>query len=63
VNIAQQTMRHVRATVCVAKKWARVWDEVEYFSDRCRAAKRGPVAIADYNSVARTPARSQYLVN
>jgi hypothetical protein len=23
------------------KKWARVWDEVKYCSDRCRAAKPG----------------------
>jgi hypothetical protein len=27
------------------KKWERVWDEVRYCSDRCRAqAKRGPRA-------------------
>ncbi|MDP4026513.1 DUF2256 domain-containing protein [Methylobacterium sp. NEAU 140] len=27
------------------KKWARVWDEVRYCSDRCRAeAKRGRAA-------------------
>lgn len=23
------------------KKWARVWDEVKYCSDRCRAARSG----------------------
>ncbi|MDJ1009167.1 MAG: DUF2256 domain-containing protein [Paracoccaceae bacterium] len=23
------------------KKWARVWDEVRYCSDRCRGARRG----------------------
>lgn len=24
------------------KKWARVWDEVKYCSDRCRGAKSAP---------------------
>jgi hypothetical protein len=24
------------------KKWARVWDEVKYCSERCRASKPGP---------------------
>ncbi|NJS39850.1 MAG: DUF2256 domain-containing protein [Rhodobacteraceae bacterium] len=27
------------------KKWEKVWDEVKYCSDRCRAdAKRGPIS-------------------
>ncbi len=28
------------------KKWARVWDEVRYCSDRCRAARGGGSAGA-----------------
>jgi hypothetical protein len=28
------------------KKWARVWDEVKYCSDRCRAGKANSTATA-----------------
>lgn len=28
------------------KKWARVWEEVRYCSDRCRAARGGATATA-----------------
>lgn len=29
------------------KKWAKVWDEVRYCSERCRAAKSGVTPLSD----------------
>jgi hypothetical protein len=29
------------------KKWARVWDEVRYCSDRCRGAAKGATPAKD----------------
>jgi hypothetical protein len=36
---AGEELRELRRPFAWRKKWAKVWDEVKYCSERCRAAK------------------------
>jgi len=39
-NLAQKTCAHCNRPFAWRRKWARVWEEVKYCSDRCRAESR-----------------------
>ena len=40
-NLPEKTCAACGRPFTWRKKWARVWDEVKYCSDRCRAARPG----------------------
>ena len=39
-DLPTKTCRHCGRPMAWRKKWAKVWDEVKYCSERCRRAAR-----------------------
>ncbi|MDP2119114.1 MAG: DUF2256 domain-containing protein [Hoeflea sp.] len=44
-DLPRKTCAHCNRPFAWRRKWARVWDEVKYCSDRCRADSRRKPAV------------------